>query len=161
MFFPSGKLHICKECALKIVDENGQDGLLGLLRFLNKPFYQALFKGNVPDYIRMVNSMHQYKNVGFTQSDSLVALTDITNIKKIKPTKLTVQEYQDAQDEDVELTEFSDEIDEWVIEAFKAIGLDTAKSVLEQDLDDLVKRTDLEEETIQDVINILKSEFED
>lgn len=98
MFFPSGKLHICKECALKIVDENGQDGLLGLLRFLNKPFYQALFKGNVPDYIRMVNSMHQYKNVGFTQSDSLVALTDITNIKKIKPTKLTVQEYQDAQD---------------------------------------------------------------
>lgn len=66
-----------------------------------------------------------------------------------------------AQDEDVELTEFSDEIDEWVIEAFKAIGLDTAKSVLEQDLEDLVKRTDLEEETIQDVINILKSEFED
>ena len=66
-----------------------------------------------------------------------------------------------AQDEDVELTEFSDEIDEWVIEAFKAIGLDTAKSVLEQDVEDLVKRTDLEEETIQDVINILKSEFED
>lgn len=66
-----------------------------------------------------------------------------------------------AQDEDVELTEFSDEIDEWVIDAFKAIGLDTAKSVLEQDVDDLVKRTDLEEETIQDVINILKSEFED
>jgi len=66
-----------------------------------------------------------------------------------------------AQDEDVELTEFKDEIDEWVIEAFNAIGLDTAKSVLEQDLEDLVKRTDLEEETIQDVINILKSEFED
>ena len=66
-----------------------------------------------------------------------------------------------AQDEDVELTEFSDEIDEWVINAFKAIGLDTAKSVLEQDVDDLVNRTDLEEETIQDVINILKSEFED
>ncbi|QTV06390.1 transcription termination factor NusA [Faecalibacter bovis] len=66
-----------------------------------------------------------------------------------------------AQDEDVELTEFVDEIDGWVIDAFKAIGLDTAKSILEQDVDDLVKRTDLEEETIQDVINILKSEFED
>ena len=66
-----------------------------------------------------------------------------------------------AQDEDVELTEFVDEIDAWVIDAFKAIGLDTAKSILEQDVDDLVKRTDLEEETIQDVINILKSEFED
>ena len=65
------------------------------------------------------------------------------------------------QDEDVELTEFSDEIDQWVIEAFKAIGLDTAKSVLEQDVNDLIKRTDLEEETIEDVIRILKEEFED
>lgn len=66
-----------------------------------------------------------------------------------------------AQDEDVELTEFSDEIDEWVISAFKSIGLDTAKSVLEQDIDDLIKRTDLEEETVLHVIQILKEEFED
>ncbi len=66
-----------------------------------------------------------------------------------------------VQDEDVELTEFSDEIDSWVIQAFKEIGLDTAKSILEQDVEDLIKRTDLEEETIQDVINILKEEFED
>lgn len=66
-----------------------------------------------------------------------------------------------VQDEDVELTEFSDEIEPWVIDAFKAIGLDTAKSILEQDVEDLIKRTDLEEETVQDVINILKEEFED
>ena len=66
-----------------------------------------------------------------------------------------------AQDEDVELSEFSDEIDAWVIEAFSAIGLDTAKSILEQDVDDLIKRTDLEEETILDVIRVLKEEFED
>jgi len=66
-----------------------------------------------------------------------------------------------AQDEDVELREFSDEIDSWVIDAFSAIGLDTAKSILEQDVDDLIKRTDLEEETILDVIRILKEEFED
>lgn len=65
------------------------------------------------------------------------------------------------QDEDVELVEFSDEIDEWVIEAFRKIGLDTAKSVLEQDLNDLINRTDLEEETILDVIQILKAEFND
>ena len=63
------------------------------------------------------------------------------------------------QDEDVELVEFKDEIDEWVIDAFKKIGLDTAKSVLEQDVDDLINRTDLEEETILDVIQILKEEF--
>ena len=66
-----------------------------------------------------------------------------------------------VQDEDVELREFSDEIDSWVIDAFSAIGLDTAKSILEQDVDDLVKRTDLEEETILEVIRVLKEEFED
>jgi N utilization substance protein A len=63
-------------------------------------------------------------------------------------------------DDDVELTEFSDEIEAWVIEEFAKIGLDTAKSILNQDVDDLVRRTDLEEETILDVMRILKEEFE-
>ena len=65
------------------------------------------------------------------------------------------------EDEDVELTEFSDEIEAWVIKEFKNIGLDTARSVLDLDVTDLVKRTDLEEETILDVQRILKEEFED
>jgi N utilization substance protein A len=65
-----------------------------------------------------------------------------------------------ADEDDVELTEFSDEIEEWVIEEFAKIGLDTAKSILKQDVDDLVRRTDLEEETILDVIKILKEEFD-
>ncbi len=67
---------------------------------------------------------------------------------------------REGAEEDVELSEFSDEIEGWIIDEFKKIGLDTAKSVLEHDLKDLVKRTDLEEETIQEVINILKEEFE-
>ncbi|MDP4267547.1 MAG: transcription termination factor NusA [Bacteroidota bacterium] len=62
--------------------------------------------------------------------------------------------------EDVDLDEFVDEIDEWIIDELKAIGCDTAKSVLNLSIDDLVKRTDLEEETIKEVIKILKSEFE-
>jgi N utilization substance protein A len=65
-----------------------------------------------------------------------------------------------ADDDDVELTEFSDEIEEWVIEEFAKIGLDTAKSILKHDVEDLVRRTDLEEETILDVIRILKEEFD-
>lgn len=64
------------------------------------------------------------------------------------------------QEEDVELSEFSDEIESWIIEEFSRIGLDTAKQILEHDIEDLVKRTDLEEETIREVINILKEEFE-
>ncbi len=69
--------------------------------------------------------------------------------------------YREGVEEDVELTEFSDEIEGWIIDAFKAIGLDTARSVLEQDVKDLEKRTDLEEETILDVVRILKEELED
>jgi len=67
--------------------------------------------------------------------------------------------YREGMEEDVELTEFSDEIEAWIIEEFKKVGLDTAKSVLEQDVEDLVKRTDLEEETVQDVRRILSAEF--
>ena len=69
--------------------------------------------------------------------------------------------FREGVEEDVELTEFSDEIESWIIEELAKAGLDTAKSVLEQDLNDLVKRTDLEEETINDVLRILKEEFED
>ncbi len=65
------------------------------------------------------------------------------------------------EDEDVELTEFSDEIEAWVINELKNVGLDTARSVLDQEVADLVKRTDLEEETIIEVQRILKEEFED
>lgn len=65
-----------------------------------------------------------------------------------------------ADDDDVELTEFSDEIEEWVIEEFAKIGLDTAKSILKHDVEDLVRRTDLEEETILDVMRILNEEFD-
>jgi N utilization substance protein A len=70
--------------------------------------------------------------------------------------------YRDeATDEDVELTEFSDEIDEWIISEFKKIGCDTAKSVLELSTEELLNRTDLEEETIEEVKTILSAEFED
>jgi len=65
-----------------------------------------------------------------------------------------------VEDEDVELTEFSDEIEGWVIKEFQNVGLDTARSVLDQNVAELVKRTDLEEETIIEVQNILKAEFE-
>ncbi|MEO7979101.1 transcription termination factor NusA [Flavobacterium sp.] len=65
-----------------------------------------------------------------------------------------------GEDDDVELTEFSDEIEDWVIEEFAKIGLDTARSILKQEVEDLVRRTDLEEETILDVMRILKEEFD-
>ena len=71
--------------------------------------------------------------------------------------------YRDVEDEDedVELTEFSDEIEDWIIKALNNIGCDTAKSVLDLEMSELVSRTDLEEETIQEVRDILRSEFEE
>ncbi|MGD1894041.1 MAG: transcription termination factor NusA [Cyclobacteriaceae bacterium] len=63
-------------------------------------------------------------------------------------------------DEDVDLDEFADEVEDWVIDEFKKIGLDTAKSVLSLAKEDLVRRTDLEEETVEDVLSILRQEFE-
>jgi N utilization substance protein A len=79
-----------------------------------------------------------------------------------KLTGYEIDVYRDTEEdvEDVDLMEFSDEIDTWIIDEFKAIGCDTAKSVLELSIDELVQRTDLEEETIKEVIRILKSEFE-
>jgi len=62
--------------------------------------------------------------------------------------------------EDVDLEEFADEIDSWIIDELKAIGCDTAKSVLEISVEDLVSRTDLEKETIEEVFRILRAEFE-
>ncbi len=70
--------------------------------------------------------------------------------------------YREAveDEEDVSIDEFSDEIDQWIIDILKSVGLDTAKSVLELSKDELERRTDLEEETIDDIIEIFKSEFE-
>lgn len=78
-----------------------------------------------------------------------------------KLTGYDIDVIREGVEEDVELSEFSDEIEGWVIEEFSKIGLDTAKSVLEQDVADLIKRTDLEEETVIEIVRILRSEFED
>jgi N utilization substance protein A len=65
-----------------------------------------------------------------------------------------------VDDEDVDLTEFSDEIEDWVILELHKIGLDTAKQVLALDSEELIRRTELEEETVNDILTILRSEFE-
>ena len=74
-------------------------------------------------------------------------------------TGFEIDVYRDTESEleDVDLVEFSDEIDQWIIDALKAIGCDTAKSVLEITTNDLVSRTDLEVETINEVVRILKN----
>ena len=75
--------------------------------------------------------------------------------------EIDVYREMDEQDyDDIYLDEFNDEIDNWVLDAFKSIGLDTARDVLGTPKEELLKKTDLEEETIDDVLAILKAEFE-
>ncbi|NCF75543.1 MAG: transcription termination/antitermination protein NusA [Xanthomonadaceae bacterium] len=84
------------------------------------------------------------------------------NIKlagKLTGYEIDVYRDTDVDSEDVDLQEFSDEIDQWIIDEFKNIGCDTAKSVLSISPEELVRRTDLEDKTIDEVIRILKAEF--
>jgi len=87
-----------------------------------------------------------------------------SNIKLAsKLTGYEIDVYRESDDpdmEDVDLDEFSDEIEEWILDQFKGIGCDTARSVLELNREELIRRTDLEEETIDDVLKILKAEFD-
>ena len=77
-------------------------------------------------------------------------------------TRYEIDVYRDMDDmvDDVAIEEFSDEIESWIIEELKAIGCDSARSVLELDAEDLVKRTDLEIETVENVLSVLKNELE-
>ena len=74
--------------------------------------------------------------------------------------EIDVYREMEEDEEDVNLDEFADEIEDWVIDGLKAIGCDTAKNVLNIPRDELIKRTDFEEETIDEILSILKSEFE-
>ncbi|TZF85895.1 transcription termination/antitermination protein NusA (plasmid) [Pedobacter sp. BS3] len=85
------------------------------------------------------------------------------NIKlagKLTGYEIDVYREADEDEEDVDIEEFADEIDGWIIDEFKRIGLDTAKSILNLSTDELVRRTDLEESTVKEVLDVLRAEFE-
>ncbi len=88
-----------------------------------------------------------------------------SNIKLAgKLTGYEIDVYRDSDEfelDDVDLDEFSDEIESWIIDSLKAIGCDSARSVLNLSTEELTRRTDLEEETVEEVLKILASEFED
>jgi hypothetical protein len=81
--------------------------------------------------------------------------------REIEVWRETPQDEENPEEEDVLLSEFSNEIDDWIIEKLKSIGCDTAKSVLALSPEDVAKRADLEDETVADVMKILRAEFED
>ena len=88
-------------------------------------------------------------------------MEDFTKAAEIRDKIKALQIDENADDEDIYLDEFKDEIDEWVINAIKSIGLDTAKAVLNAPREMLIEKADLEEDTVDEVLNILSAEFEE
>lgn len=121
-----------------------------------------------PAKITTIDLDHERKRAAVYLDADQVSLAIGKSGSNIKlATKLTGYEidvYRNNQQEleidDVDLEEFSDEIEPWVIEAFKSIGCDTARQVLELSAEELLRRTDLEEETIKDVLAVLAREFD-
>jgi N utilization substance protein A len=133
------------------------------------------FTNNIPLYISRSLSPAKITSIKIDEEDSRaevylkpdqVSLAIGKNGHNIKlASKLTGYEIDvyrdtDVDQEDVDLEEFADEIESWMLDELKAIGCDTAKSVLEIPTEELVRRTDLEEETIKEIKSVLKAEFE-
>ena len=132
----------------------------------NLPLY--LQRSLTPAKITTIDIDHERKRAAVYLDADQVSLAIGKSGSNIKlATKLTGYEidvYRNQAEyevDDVDLDEFSDAIEPWVIEAFKSIGCDTARQVLELNVEELMRRTDLEEETIKDVFRILAEEFEE
>lgn len=98
---------------------------------------------------------------GIGRNGCNIQLTGMLVNREIEVWREIPKEEIDNEEEDVLLSEFSNEIDQWIIDKLESIGCDTAKSVLALDAADIAKRADLEDETVDDVMNILRAEFED
>ena len=97
-----------------------------------------------------------------TDQISLAIGKNGTNIKltgKLTGYEIEVTREDAVAEEDIRLEEFSDEIDQWILDTLKGIGCDTARDVLELDREELIRRTDLEEESVDEVIRVIKEEF--
>ncbi|GAP68387.1 NusA antitermination factor [Bacteroidales bacterium 6E] len=148
----------------------------GIVRELRNENIDVInFSSNVQLYIRRALSPAKISSIRINESNkkadvylkpnevSLAIGKGGLNIKlasQLTGYEIDVYREIEEDDEDVNLDEFADEIESWIIDEFKNIGCDTAKSVLNMSREDLIKRTDLEEETIDDVLRILRSEFE-
>ena len=116
------------------------------------------FKDRIDGWI-----IDKLKSIGCDTVKSVLELSVAELAQRSDLEEETAQEIIDilkSEEEDVSLDEFKDEIDEAIIDKFKSIGRDTAKSVLELSAEELAKRTGIDAETLQEVLNILKSEFE-
>jgi hypothetical protein len=97
-FYPDKKITVCKSCCLKITELKGFEGFQTIMRLINKPIYNDLFKGDFKDYIRQINSLPQYRANVFLDSDMFKENKSLELTKRAKPKDLTVDELREAED---------------------------------------------------------------
>ena len=93
VLYPDGKFHLCKNCVKQLIDEKGFDGVLLVLRAMNKPFLQSIWNGNWNDYIKMISSLNQYKHLTF--NDSELTGDKIKFIPRVKMDEEEIDEFDD------------------------------------------------------------------
>lgn len=132
-------------------------------RALNPAKISSIDMGNGEDDKIKVFMLPEEVKKGIGKGGCNIKLASMLVGREIEVWREVPKDDADAEDddEDVLLSEFSNEIDPWVIERLQSIGCDTAKSVLALDPADIAKRADLEDETVEDVMNILREEFEE
>lgn len=96
--FADGKMPLCKNCCGAVYEEHGFEGFQDVMRLINKPIFDDLFKGDYSDYIRIVNSMPQYRVNNYNDSTMFEESKSLSTFKRAKPTELTEQEMKEAED---------------------------------------------------------------
>lgn len=97
-FFPDKKIPVCKNCCTEVIEEKGFEGFQALMRMINKPIYEDLFKGDYGDYIKIVNSMPQYRSVVYEDSSLFQEVKSVIVAKRAKPTELSEEDLRDSED---------------------------------------------------------------
>ena len=93
--YPDGRIHLCKVCCQDIFDKEEFSGFQKIMKLIDKPIYDDLYKGNYGDYIRQINSLGQYKGLSY-EATTLFEEAKKTSIKKIKPTTFTEEELENC-----------------------------------------------------------------
>ena len=129
-------------------------------RALNPAKISSIVLGGEEDKIKVYMLPDEVKK-GIGKGGCNIRLAGMLVGKEIEVWRELPKDDVDAEEEDVLLSEFDDVIDAWVIERLQSIGCDTAKSVLALTAADIAKRADLEDETVEEIMDILRAEFED
>ena len=136
-------------------------GLQTAIDFLKKKSSLGEVKDDATPNTKISDAQYEALVGEFKGDKAVKTQADMIFTKKVKEKKAEkVEKAMTKTDEDIYLDEFADEVDQWVIDAIKALGYDTAKEVLGAPRELLIEKADLEEETVDHLLEVLKAEFE-